>query len=82
MSEQGYEVYVVIRDKDYPMSEGGTYEDSQQEPQPWEAGWFLAVDFADNDDDAYELRVLPFAEELTRRAADIRTWKMTEGGEK
>ncbi len=50
---KGYEVFVVIRDKDYPMAD---------ESAPWEAGWFLAYDF--NGEADYELVVLPIAETL------------------
>ena len=30
----GYEIYIVVRDRDYPMNPDGS-----DEPQPWEAGW-------------------------------------------
>ena len=53
---KGYEVFVVIRDKDYPMAD---------EPAGWEAGWFLAYDF--NGEADYELVVLPIAEKLANK---------------
>ena len=66
MSAKGYEVYVVIRDKDYPFpqshDDGTPHEGGLLEP--WEAGWFLVRSFEDDDGDRYELEVLPFAEEL------------------
>lgn len=30
MNDRGYEIYIVVRDRDYPMPIGA---------QPWEAGW-------------------------------------------
>ncbi len=63
MSVKGYEVYVVIRDKDYsfPPDDEGT---DRQPVEDWEAGWFFVRSFEDTDGDRYELEVLPFAEAL------------------
>ena len=83
MSSKGYEVFVVIRDKDYPFPQdhqGGLIE-------PWEAGWF-PVATINGSEDSYELEALPFAEELAQRAADMResddwkdVYKFTNGGQ-
>ena len=68
MSEKGYEVYVVIRDKDYPFHHAlGALPREGDLIEPWEAGWFLAYNFNGKAD--YERVVLPIAEKLAATPA-------------